>query len=301
MLACIDRTVTSGGARALAERIARPLRDPLAINEQLDAVEWMLERRDLRRDLRENLKSSADIARAVGRLALGRGGPRDLAAARIGLSVAQGIAGLFVGQVDPLTGQPRRIALALDRLSPSPDLSRLMADLVDGLVEEPSHLARDGGFVRPDYRPELDAARTLRDDSRRVVADLEARAVAESGVPFKVKHNAVLGYFLETSAKAAEGLLRAGPDSPFIHRQTLANQVRFTTVELSELERQDQPGRSPRLAIEAETSRPGGARWRVWPSRCRRWRKPWPSWTPTPPWPNGRRKSAPSVPPWTTP
>ena len=253
LLACIDRTVTSGGARALAERIARPLRDPLAINEQLDAVEWLLERRDLRRNLREGLKASSDIARAVGRLALGRGGPRDLAAVRIGLSAAERLSGLFIGQVDPLTGRPRRIAVALDRLGLSPDLSRLMADLIDGLVDEPSHLARDGGFVRPDYRPELDAARTLRDDSRRVVADLEARAVAESGVPFKVKHNAVLGYFLETSAKAAEGLLRAGPDSPFIHRQTLASQVRFTTVELSELDARISQAGHRALAIETET------------------------------------------------
>ncbi|WP_299173905.1 DNA mismatch repair protein MutS [uncultured Brevundimonas sp.] len=253
LLACIDRTVTSGGARALAERIARPLRDPAAINEQLDAVEWLLERRDLRRHLRDGLKVSSDVARAVGRLALGRGGPRDLAAVRVGLSIAEGIAGLFIGQVDPITGQPRRIALALDRLSLSPDISRLKADLIDGLVDEPSHLARDGGFVRPDYRPELDAARTLRDDSRRVVADLEARAVAESGVAFKVKHNAVLGYFLETSAKAAEGLLRAGPDSPFIHRQTLASQVRFTTVELSELDAKISQAGHRALAIEAET------------------------------------------------
>ena len=253
LLACIDRTVTSGGARALAERIARPLRDPAAINEQLDAVEWLLERRDLRCHLRDGLKASSDVARAVGRLALGRGGPRDLAAVRVGLSIAEGIAGLFIGQVDPITGQPRRIALALDRLSLSPDISRLKADLIDGLVDEPSHLARDGGFVRPDYRPELDAARTLRDDSRRVVADLEARAVAESGVAFKVKHNAVLGYFLETSAKAAEGLLRAGPDSPFIHRQTLASQVRFTTVELSELDAKISQAGHRALAIEAET------------------------------------------------
>ena len=129
-----------------------------------------MERRDLRRDLRDALKASSDIARAVGRLALGRGGPRDLAAVRTGLSIAEGVAGLFVGQVDPLTGQPRRIASALDRLTLSPDVSRLKADLIDGLVDEPSHLARDGGYVRPDYRPELDAARTLRDDSRRVVA-----------------------------------------------------------------------------------------------------------------------------------
>jgi DNA mismatch repair protein MutS len=253
LLACLDRTVTSGGARALAERISRPLRDPLAINDGLDAVEWLLERRDLRRDLRDGLKASADVARAVSRLALGRGGPRDLAAIRSGLTIAQAIAGLFVVPANPLSAPPARIIGCLDRLTLSPDLSRLMLDLAEGLMEEPPHLARDGGFVRPGFRPELDAARTLRDDSRRVVADLEARAVADSGVPFKIKHNAVLGYFLETTAKHAEPLFRAGPESPYIHRQTLAAQVRFTTVELSELDAKISQAGFRALAMEGET------------------------------------------------
>lgn len=253
LLACIDRTVTSGGARALAERIARPLRDPVAINHGLDAVEWLLERRDLRRDLRDGLKAAPDVARAVSRLALGRGGPRDLAAIRAGLSVAEGIAGLFPPERDPLTGPPARLVGCLDRLALSPETGGLLVDLHEGLVAEPPHLARDGGFVAPGYRPELEEARRLRDDSRRVVADLEARAVADAGVPFKIKHNAVLGYFLETTAKAAEPLLRPTGDSPFIHRQTLANQVRFTTVELSELDAKISQAGHRALAIESET------------------------------------------------
>lgn len=253
LLHCIDRTVTAGGARALAERISRPLRSPTAINHGLDAVEWLLERRDLRRDLRDGLRASADVARATSRLALGRGGPRDLSAIRSGLTTAQVLAGLFAPARDPLTGPGARIAACLDRLALDADTSHLLADLSDGLVDEPPHLPRDGGYVRPGHRPELDAARTLRDDSRRVVADLEARAVAESGVPFKVRHNAVLGYFLEASAKAAEGLLRAGPDSAFIHRQTLANQVRFTTVELSELDAKISQAGHRALAMEGET------------------------------------------------
>jgi DNA mismatch repair protein MutS len=253
LLACIDRTVTSGGARALAERIARPLRDPVAINHGLDAVEWLLERRDLRRDLRDGLKAAPDVARAVSRLALGRGGPRDLAAIRTGLSVAEGIAGLFPPERDPLTGPPARLTGCLARLALSPDTGRLLVDLAEGLAQEPPHLARDGGFVNPGFRPELDEARRLRDDSRRVVADLEARAVAESGVPFKIRHNAVLGYFLETSARAAEPLLRPTGESPFIHRQTLASQVRFTTVELSELDAKISQAGHRALAIEGET------------------------------------------------
>lgn len=253
LLACIDRTVTSGGARALAERIARPLRDPVAISHGLNAVEWLLERRDLRRDLRDGLKAAPDVARAVSRLALGRGGPRDLAAIRTGLSVAEGVAGLFPPERDPLTGPPARLVGCLDRLALSPETGGLLVDLHEGLVAEPPHLARDGGFVAPGYRPELEEARRLRDDSRRVVADLEARAVAEAGVPFKVKHNAVLGYFLETTARAAEPLLRPTGDSPFIHRQTLANQVRFTTVELSELDAKISQAGHRALAIEGET------------------------------------------------
>jgi DNA mismatch repair protein MutS len=253
LLACIDRTVTSGGARALAERIARPLCDPAAINHGLDAVEWLLKRRDLRRDLREGLGASSDVARAVSRLVLGRGGPRDLAAIRNGLSIAEGIAGLFPPAREPLSAPPARITACLDRLTLSPDLGRLLLDLAQGLVADPPHLARDGGFVAAGYRPELEEARRLRDDSRRVVADLEARAVAEAGVPFKVRHNAVLGYFLETSAKAAEPLLRPTGECPFIHRQTLANQVRFTTVELSELDAKISQAGYRALAIEGET------------------------------------------------
>ncbi|MBX9615207.1 MAG: DNA mismatch repair protein MutS [Caulobacteraceae bacterium] len=253
LLACLDRTVTSGGARALAERIARPLRDPAEINHRLDAIDWLLERRGLRRDLREALKISADVARAVARLALGRGGPRDLAAIRAGLTTAETIAALFAGAPDPLGGPPARIIDCLDPLTLSADLAGLKQALMEGLAAEPPHLARDGGFVQPGFRAELDAARTLRDDSRRVVADLEARAVAESGVPFKVRHNAVLGYFLETTAKHAEPLFRAGPESPFIHRQTLAAQVRFTTVELSELDAKISQAGHRALALEGET------------------------------------------------
>jgi DNA mismatch repair protein MutS len=253
LLACIDRTVTSGGARALAERIARPLRDPVAINHGLDAVEWLLQRRDLRRDLRGALRASSDVARAVSRLALGRGGPRDLAAIRAGLKTAEGLSGMFAPVREPLGGLPARINDCLARLAPAAGVDHLLAELAEGLADEPPHLARDGGFVVPGHRPELDAARTLRDDSRRVVADLEARAVADSGVPFKIRHNAVLGYFLETTAKHAEPLFRAGPESPFIHRQTLAAQVRFTTVELSELDARISQAGHRALAIEGET------------------------------------------------
>ena len=253
LLGCLDRTVTPGGARALADRIARPLSDPLEINHRLDAVDWLLERRGLRRTLRDGMKGSADVARALSRLTLGRGGPRDLAAIRSGLHCAESLSACFLTGGDGLRPQPRDIETILADLAFPAELSALLAELDAGLSPEPPHLARDGGLVNPGFRPELDQARTLRDDARRVIADLEARASAEAGVPFKVRHNAVLGYFLETTAQKAEPLLRRGPDSPFIHRQTLANQVRFTTVELSDLDARIAQAGHRALAIEVET------------------------------------------------
>ena len=261
LLACVDRTVTPGGARLLADRIARPLSDPGEINHRLDAVQLLVERRDLRRAVREGLKGSADIARALARLTLGRGGPRDLASIRAGLHCAQALSGVFLAHGGGLAGPPRDLKTALDALAAPDALGALLDQLDRGLSPEPPHLARDGGMVLPGFRPELDAARTLRDDARKVIAELEARASAEAGVPFKVRHNAVLGYFLEATAQKAEALLRRGPDSPFIHRQTLANQVRFTTVELSDLDARIAQAGHRALAIELE-------QFEAWRSAC---------------------------------
>ncbi|MFN5616604.1 MAG: MutS-related protein, partial [Brevundimonas sp.] len=248
--------VTAGGARALAERLARPLTGPARIGARLDAVEWFVERRDLRRDVRDLLGGAGDLARATTRLALGRGGPRDLAAVRAALTAGEALAARMLEGAGPLAATPAEIAAALDALIPTAETGALLADLRVGLAEVPPHLARDGGFTLPGYRPELDEARALRDDSRKVVAELEARAVHASGVPFKVRHNAVLGYFLEATAKAAEPLLRPDgsrdPDSPFIHRQTLANQVRFTTTELSELDARINQAGHRALALEMD-------------------------------------------------
>src|SRR5690606_8209409 len=123
LLSIVDRTVTAGGARALAERLARPLCDPPLIAARLDAVEWLLDHRDLRRDLREHLKGSADVARALSRLALGRGGPRDLAALRAGLGTAEAIGARFGQSPDPLTGPPAELAAIIADLIPSPEVA----------------------------------------------------------------------------------------------------------------------------------------------------------------------------------
>jgi len=252
LIAAVDRTVTAPGARRLTERISRPLSDPVAIEARLDAVGWLVERHDHRRALRAALKGAPDLARALSRLALGRGGPRDLAALRDGLACAASVQDQLAGDDDPLSDRPAEIRQALDALSPDADIVALAVDLDRALIEQPGHMARDGGFVASGWSEDLDTARALRDDSRKVIADLEAKYQINSGLPFRAKHNAVLGYFLEIAPKHADDLIRQGPESGFIHRQTLANQVRFTTVELAELDAKIAQAGDRALAMEIE-------------------------------------------------
>ena len=242
----------NGGARLLADRLARPLLNPLAIAERLDAVQYFLERRSLCEQARGILRDAGDMARAVSRLALGRGGPRDLGTLRSALSTGQALCALVADEPDPLGARPAEIVAALDALSlaDKPDLALLLERLQAGLEPDLPMSSRDGGFVARGFRPELDEARALRDDSRRVVAALEARLQGETGLPLKIRHNAVLGYFVDATAKQAEALFQ---DVAFIHRQTLANQARFTTVELAELDAKIAQAADRALAIEAET------------------------------------------------
>jgi len=255
LLAAIDRTVTAPGARLLAARLARPLLDPAAIDARLDAVAWFCGHRAQRERLRDKLKGLGDMARALSRLALGRGGPRDLGTLRDGLAMAEAVVALFASTHDPLVEPPPEIAQALGALNLDlqPDLLAFRDLLAEGLGDELPALTRDGGFVAAGVRVELDQARALRDDSRRVIAGLEARLAEESGVALKIRHNAVLGYFVETTAKAAEPMMRPPLSATFIHRQTLANQVRFTTVELAELDARIAQAAERALAMEMET------------------------------------------------
>lgn len=227
LLATIDRTVTGGGARLLAARIAAPLTDPKRIARRLDAVALFRDDAALTEDLREMLRAAPDIARALSRLSLARGGPRDLAALRDGLDAATAIAIRCEALHDP----PDHIARAEDMLVGHDDL---VESLRNALVPEPPLLARDGNFIAPDWDADLDATRSLRDDSRLVIRDLETRLKSETGLTaLKVKFNGVLGYFIEVPAQHGEAMTQ---DARFIHRQTMANAMRFTTPELADLD-----------------------------------------------------------------
>jgi DNA mismatch repair protein MutS len=234
LLTAIDRTVTGAGARELASRLASPLRDPQRIDDRLDAIGYLIDEEALRSDLRHCLRSAPDIARAVSRLAFARGSPRDLAAVRDGLSVAKRCAELLAAQGEGM-GLPVELGRIAGQLRAVGD--GLHDALEAALIEDPPHLRRDGGFVREGYRPELDEARRLKEDSRGVMAGLEAKYVAETGIKtLKVRHNNILGFYIEITQLSAKPLLEGPLSKAFRHRQTMANAVRFSTAELLEIE-----------------------------------------------------------------
>src|SRR5581483_3845437 len=230
LAAAVDRTVTGAGARLLARRLAGPSTDPRLIGERLDAVAWMLAESERRDRIRAGLAGAPDLVRALSRLALERGGPRDLAAVRDALVAA----GAIAGQLDA-ADLPAELARAARALRGAP--ADLLADLRQTLADDLPYLRRDGGFVRDGRDAGLDGARRLRDDSRRVIAGLQATYAAETDIRnLKVKHNNVLGYFVEVGAGHGERLMTAPHNARFIHRQTLPAAFRFSTAELADLE-----------------------------------------------------------------
>lgn len=234
LLSVIDRTITGAGGRMLGEWLSAPLQDPKQIAARQDAVGYLLDQSLLCEELRRMLKACPDIARALSRLTVGRGGPRDLAGTRDGLAAARDLSARLNEQ-GVLAGPPDRIARIADQLAS--DDAGLHAELDAILSEELPLLARDGGFVRSGCNADLDEARALRDESRKVIAGLQAGYAGDTGVTaLKIKHNNVLGYFIEVSARHGETLMSPPHNAQFIHRQTMANAMRFTTTELTELE-----------------------------------------------------------------
>ncbi|MDO8984894.1 DNA mismatch repair protein MutS [Cypionkella sp.] len=227
LLAAVDRTATAAGGRLLERRISSPSRDLGVIHQRLESVRFLLDQSRLREDLRTDLRRVPDIDRALSRLALERGGPRDLAAIRAGLTQAESIAARMVEGPLLLTQAAKALVG-----------HGALIDLLDeALVAEPPLMARDGGYIAAGFNADLDETRRLRDEGRGVIAQMQAAYIALSGVQsLKIKHNNVLGYFIETTALHAEKMFAAPLSETFIHRQTTANQVRFTTLPLNEIE-----------------------------------------------------------------
>ncbi len=252
LLAVIDRTVTGIGARLLVSRLATPLVDIDEINKRLDVIEFFIAFPQIRQDLRALLKSCPDIERALSRISLGRGGPRDLANIRQALEIIPRLKNLLQSVESSSTEQivrqlPPAVQNILSRFNAQ---NQLVMTLANALTDELPLLARDGGFVRNGYFPPLDEVKTLKDDSHQLITRLQSKYAEQTGISqLKIKYNNVIGYFIEVPSKFATEILA---DKSFIHRQSVLNAARFTTVELTELENNIRGAAEKALAMELE-------------------------------------------------
>ena len=245
LLSVVDRSVTAAGARLLYRRVTTPSQRLDAIDERASSVQFFCENSGVRSALRNALKQLPDIERALGRLALERGGPRDLVSLGNGMTQAAEVYGLLEKHDLPKLLEGSKADLVGN--------DALLSELDQALVANPPLMTRDGGFVATGYSAELDEVTSLRNEARSVIAGMQADYATLSGVTtLKIKHNNVLGYFIETTAAHAQRMLTAPLSETFIHRQTTANAVRFTTVDLGELETKilNAAGRATGLELE---------------------------------------------------
>ena len=247
LLSVIDRTVTGSGARLLARRLGAPSTNVAEIGDRLDEVTFFVGESGLRESVRRELRRTPDVERALSRLTLGRGGPRDLAAIRDGLRAAH----ILRDQLSDngLHAIPRGISGMCSDLGQH---LALIDQLSRALDEDLPLQARDGNFVASEFNSDLDEFRALRDESRRHIAAMQATYAQETGIPsLKIRHNNVLGYFVEVTSTHADKIL-TGDDARFIHRQTMANAVRFTTTDLADLESRLSSAAGKAIALEIE-------------------------------------------------
>lgn len=240
LFSIINKTVTNAGARLLGDFLSAPLKNAFEINQRLMGVEFFYKQTDIRLKIREKLKTLSDMDRALARLSIGRGGPKDLATIRDSLMILPSVNGLFVHSI-----LPDILKIYKDNLSIYDDLAD---DLFRALKPELPVLIREGGFIASGYFQKLDDLRYTKEHSRKLLADLTENYICATGInSLKIVYNNLLGYFIEVPSKYASQLLNK---DPFIHRQTTANTIRFTTRELNQLD--DDLRNASEKAIELE-------------------------------------------------
>lgn len=224
LIGAVDRCVTGAGSRLLAEDLSAPLLDVAAIEARLSLVQFWRDRPIERAQLRDILRAIPDLGRALGRVVAGRGSPRDLGQLRDALSEAARLHHW-------LSGAPDRTALLNEVLAKLTGHGALTDWLARALVPSPPTERSGGGYIADGYDAALDELRAASGDARRAIAAMEARYREETGIAtLKIRHNGVLGYFIEVSARHADALM--APESGFTHRQTMAGAVRFNSLKL---------------------------------------------------------------------
>lgn len=223
LLWVLDKTSTAMGKRMLRSWIEQPLISADAINRRLNAVESLVSQTVQRGDLSEELHYICDLERMMTRAVYGSATPKEIYSMaqtcdRLPILRSQtescGCAELteLAAQIDVLTDIKERIFAAIDSDAPS--------------------TLKDGGVIAKGYHTEVDELRSIRDNTKGILAQLEMRLRQETNIPkLKIGYNHVFGYFIEVSNS-----YKAMVPDTYIRKQTLTTGERYITQELKELE-----------------------------------------------------------------
>ncbi|MCT4552501.1 MAG: DNA mismatch repair protein MutS [Alphaproteobacteria bacterium] len=247
LFSVIDRTKTSNGRRMFKNWIKTPIRNIQEINNRLDSTEFFVENQSLKVALEEIIGSTPDIERSISRLAFDRGGPRDILNILLFIKKLPSLKSNYNAYISSFSKENTNITTLINNINNFDLLEEYLASAIkeDGIPL----LARDGDFIKENFNLALDECINLMKDNKGIIANLQAMYSDKSKTSsLKIKFNNMLGYYIEVPSKQAQSLF----DMPetFIHRQTMANAVRFTTTELAELEKNIREAESKKQGLE---------------------------------------------------
>jgi DNA mismatch repair protein MutS len=223
----LNETNTNAGARLLQKTLARPLINKKHIDARLDAVEFFTKNDTILNNVRGILKTIPDFERIISRIHLGRSNPRDLGALRDGLKSALRLVEIF--SFNNSTKIPAEIK---ENISGIANFDSLINLLDNAIIDLPPINLNEGGFIKPGFNAKLDDYRNTKQNSENIKTGLQDKYIKETGInSLKIKDNNVIGMFIEITASHLDKI-----PANFLHRQTTANYVRYTTEDLRKVE-----------------------------------------------------------------
>ncbi|WP_353285759.1 DNA mismatch repair protein MutS [Wolbachia endosymbiont (group A) of Gastracanthus pulcherrimus] len=266
LISVIDHTVTASGGRLLKQMLASPLACSKAINLRLSTAQFFVNNHDSRKKIREILSNIPDIERSLSRLILGRGSPKDMNLLKIGLGktlelseflckIESGENGSLPQQYVIQTEIQPASRAGITVKSDESELSTIHKSLGNhkdlfellnsAILDNNLSSVKEGGFIHSKYNSELSELSYILNNSNKLITKLRESYRDLTGIAaLKILHNNILGYYVEVSAN------HKITSDIFIHRQSLANSMRYTTNELKELENKILTARDAAIGLE---------------------------------------------------
>jgi DNA mismatch repair protein mutS len=223
LLGVVDRTITPMGGRMLHRWLVFPLKDVKPINERLDIVEYYFREPDFRQCLNDQLHRMGDLERIISRVAAGRVSPREVVQLKNALSAIQPIKSACLYSSNE----------ALKRVGEQLNLCESIRDRIEQeIMPDPPQLVAKGGVIAHGFNAELDELRSIRENGKQVLLDIQEKEAAKTGInSLKIGFNNIFGYYLEV-----RNTFKNKVPQDWIRKQTLAQAERYITPELKEYE-----------------------------------------------------------------